>query len=129
MAAAYVRGAQTVHLRKSERLAPDDLETRDDLAQLAASGVRHLEPGQAPTICGYTAALLAAFRAHDESEDDIICPVIAGTTRRAVDLAPLSDDQQAIAAASGRASQVLASFTTEPGTHAARGPFSRRRWS
>jgi hypothetical protein len=56
-------------------------------------------------------------RAHDESEETIIWPVIAATARQAVDLTPLTDDHQAIEAASGRASQVLACLAAEPGTY------------
>jgi hypothetical protein len=95
---------------------------RQDLARAAAlSGAiagRGLPPGQARDFCRHTAALLAAVRAHDENEETIIWPVIAATARQAVDLAPLIDDHQAIEAASGRASQVLACLAAEPGTYA-----------
>ena len=62
----------------------------------------------------YTAALLAEIRAHQESEDDVLWPVIAATAGQAVDLAPLTDDHRAIEAAVRRVSQALASFRAQP---------------
>lgn len=95
---------------------------RQDLARVAAlSGAiagRGLPSGQARDFCRHTTALLAAVRAHDQDEETIIWPVIAATARQAVDLIPLTDDHQAIEAASARASQVLACLAAEPGTNA-----------
>jgi hypothetical protein len=96
---------------------------RRDLARLAASAGDIAGPGQPPgravAICRYGAALLAEIRAHHHGEDDILWPVIAATAGQAVDLAPLSDDHQAIKAASVRAGQVLASPAAGPGIRAA----------
>jgi hypothetical protein len=81
------------------------------LAQIVARGV---PPARSRAVCRYTAALLAEIRAHHQGEDDIVWPVIAATAGPAVDLAPLTDDHQAIEAASGRASRALAALTGEP---------------
>jgi iron-sulfur cluster repair protein YtfE (RIC family) len=96
---------------------------RDDLGRLTACLGEIADQGAPPprvrAVGRYTAALLAAIRAHHRYEDDIIWPVIAATARQAVDLTPLTDDHQAIEAAVGRAGQALASFTAEPGPGAA----------
>jgi iron-sulfur cluster repair protein YtfE (RIC family) len=92
---------------------------RDDLRRLATCleeiTDRRAPPSRVRALGRYTAALLAAIRAHHEDEDDIIWPLIAATARQAVDLTPLTDDHQAIDAAVGRAGQALAAFTAEPG--------------
>jgi hypothetical protein len=67
----------------------------------------------------YTAAVLAAIDDRGQHEYRIIWPVIAATARQAVDLALLTDDHQAIEAASGRARRALAMFSADPATHAA----------
>ena len=95
---------------------------RQDLRRLAAClaeiAGRGAPPSQARAIGRYTAALLAEIIAHHENEDQVLWPVIAATAGQAVDLAPLTDDHQAIEAAVGRASQALASFRAQPRTHA-----------
>jgi len=83
------------------------------LAEIAGRGA---PPAQARAIGRYTAALLAEICRHHEDEDDILWPMIAATAGQAVDLAPLTDDHQAIEATVGRARQALASFRAEPGT-------------
>lgn len=91
---------------------------RQDLRRLAAClaeiAGRGAPPSQARAIGRYTAALLAEIRAHHETEDEVLWPVIAATAGQAVDLAPLTDDHRAIEAAAGRVSQALAPFTGEP---------------
>jgi putative ABC transport system ATP-binding protein len=83
------------------------------LGQIAASGA----PGsRSHAIWRYTAALLAQIQIHHQNEDEILWPVLAATAGQAVDLAPLTDDHQAIRAAADRASQALASFRAAPGT-------------
>ncbi len=93
---------------------------RQDLRRLAAClaqiAERGAPPSQARAIGRYAAALLAEIRAHHESEDEVLWPLIAATAGQAVDLAPLTDDHRAIEAAVGRASQALASFRAEPRT-------------
>jgi hemerythrin-like domain-containing protein len=93
---------------------------RQDLRRLAAClaeiADRGALPSQARAIGRYTAALLAEIRAHHENEDEVLWPVIAATAGQVVDLAPLTDDHQAIETAAGRASQALASFRAEPRT-------------
>jgi hypothetical protein len=69
--------------------------------------------------CRYTAALLAAIRAHHDSENDIIWPLTAAAAGQAVDLAPLADDRLVIEEASGRVQGALACFAAAPGTGAA----------
>ncbi len=95
---------------------------RQDLRRLAAGlaeiAGRGASPSQARAISRYTAALLAEIRAHHETENEVLWPVIAATAGQAVDLAPLTDDHRAIDAAVGRASQALACFRAQPGTHA-----------
>lgn len=95
----------------------------DDLSRLAACleemAGRDTPPARAHAVGRYTTALLAAIRAHHENEDDIIWPVLAATARQAVDLAPLTDDHQAIDAATVRAGQALAVLAAEPGPGAA----------
>jgi iron-sulfur cluster repair protein YtfE (RIC family) len=92
---------------------------RGDLRRLAASlaeiAGHGAPPSQTRAIGRYTAALLAEIRAHHESEDEVLWPVIAATAGQAVDLAPLTDDHRAIEAAASRASRALASFRTQPG--------------
>lgn len=92
---------------------------RQDLRRLAAClaeiAGRGAPPSQARAIGRYTAALFAEIRRHHENEDDILWPVIAATAGQAVDLAPLTDDHQAIKAVTGRARQALASFRAQPG--------------
>jgi Hemerythrin HHE cation binding domain len=91
---------------------------RADLARLAGvldvTCERGLEPGRARDFCRYTAAVLAAVRAHDDNEGAIVWPLVAATARQAVDLNPLTDDHEAIAAASDRAGHALAAFAAEP---------------
>jgi hemerythrin-like domain-containing protein len=92
---------------------------RQDLGRLAgglaAIGRGYVEPAQARAVCRYAAALLAAIRAHHDSENAIIWPLIAATARQAVDLAPLADDRLVIEESWGRAQRALACFAAEPG--------------
>jgi hypothetical protein len=94
---------------------------RQDLGRLAdaLAAIGDPEPGRARAVCRYAAALLAAIRAHHESENDIIWPLIAATAREAVDLTPLADDRLVIEEATTRAQRALASFAAKPGTSAA----------
>jgi putative ABC transport system ATP-binding protein len=93
---------------------------RQDLRRLAACvgqiAVHSAPRSQSHAISRYTAALLAEIRTHHQNEDEIVWPVIAATAGQVVDLAPLTDDHQAIKAAADRASQALASFRAAPGT-------------
>jgi hemerythrin-like domain-containing protein len=75
------------------------------VAELASSGPA---PGQVRAIRRYAVAFLDQIRAHHRCEDEIIWPVIAAAAGQAVDLVPLTDDHQAIAAAVDRVSQALA---------------------
>ena len=93
-----------------------------DLARLAALAAdiadRDQVPGQAGAIRRYITALLAEIRAHHQGEDEILWPVLAAVAGQSVDLAPLSDDHQAILSASARVDQVLASLVPAPGIYA-----------
>jgi Hemerythrin HHE cation binding domain len=91
---------------------------REDMARVAGV-LEAREPGLARDFCRYTAAVLAAVRAHDENEGAIVWPLVAATARQAVDLTPLTDDHEAIAAASDRTGHALARFAAEPGAHTA----------
>jgi Hemerythrin HHE cation binding domain len=89
---------------------------RQDLSRLAArldglAGQGGPGPG-APALRRYTAALLAQIRARHRAEEDYLWPLLAATAGPAVDLAPLTDDHQAIDAAASRA---LACATAGPG--------------
>ena len=94
---------------------------REDLARLAVlldtMCERGLKPGHARDFCRYTGAVLAAVCAHDENEGGIVWPLVAATARQAVDLTPLIDDHEAIAAASERARHALARFAAEQDAH------------
>jgi hemerythrin-like domain-containing protein len=102
-----------------------------DLGRLAAglAATGELEPAHARALCRYASALLAAIRAHHDSENDIIWPLIAATARQAVDLVPLADDRLVIEEASGRARRALACFAAEPdaGTAALQAAISELR--
>jgi hypothetical protein len=82
-----------------------------DLDRLAASVGELASAGSAagrePAVRQYAAALLTQIRGHHRSEDEIAWPVVAAAAGQAVDLAPLTDDHQAIEAAVGRVSQAL----------------------
>jgi hypothetical protein len=95
----------------------------EDLARLAvrlaAITEGDVEPGRALAVCRYTAALLAAIRAHNEGENDIVWPLIAATAGQAVDLVPLADDRLVIEEATRRVQRALACFADEPATGAA----------
>jgi hemerythrin-like domain-containing protein len=95
---------------------------RQDLGRLAGGLAAigwDVPPAQARAVCRYAAALLAAIRAHHDSENDIIWPLIAATARQAVDLAPLADDRLVIEESWGRAQRALACFAAEPGASTA----------
>jgi Hemerythrin HHE cation binding domain len=81
------------------------------LGELASDGVPAARAG---AVCRYTAALLTEIRTHQQGEDEILWPVIGATAGPAVDLAPLTDDHQAIEAAAGKASRALGRAGAEP---------------
>lgn len=90
---------------------------RHDLGRLAdgLAATGELEPARSRAVCRYTAALLAALRAHHENENDIVWPLLAATARQAVDLIPLADDRLLVDAASDRAQRALKHLSAEPG--------------
>jgi iron-sulfur cluster repair protein YtfE (RIC family) len=63
--------------------------------------------GRQVAIRHYASALLAQVRAHRRCEDEILWPVIAAAAGQAIDLAPLTDDYEAIEAAVVRVSRAL----------------------
>jgi Hemerythrin HHE cation binding domain len=73
---------------------------------------------RAGAVWRYTAALLAQVRAHNEGEVDILWPVAAAAAGQAVDIAPLTDDRNAVAAALTRAGQALAAVRAGSGAPA-----------
>jgi hemerythrin-like domain-containing protein len=81
------------------------------LGQIAAGSTA---PVQAAAVCRYAETLLAEISAHHRGEDDILWPVIAATAGQCVDLAPLTDDHQAIEAAIREVGQILAYFPAAP---------------
>ena len=90
---------------------------RHDLDRLV---VRRGEGGErgipgSGAIWRYTAALLAQVRAHNEDEVDILWPVAAAAAGQAVDIAPLTDDRHAVAAALTQAGQALAALRAGSG--------------
>jgi Hemerythrin HHE cation binding domain len=70
---------------------------------------------RAGAVWRYTAALLAQVRAHNEGEADILWPVAAAAAGQAVDIAPLTDDRHAVAAALTRAGHALAAVRAGSG--------------
>jgi iron-sulfur cluster repair protein YtfE (RIC family) len=74
------------------------------VAEVASCGPA---PGRERALRRYAAAVVAQIRAHHRCEDEIVWPVIAAAAGQAVDLAPLTDDHQAIEEAAGRLSRVL----------------------
>lgn len=89
-------------------------EMREDLRRLAAclgaAGARAVPRGRARAISRYAGAVLAAICAWHEAEESMLWPAVAASAGQAVDLCPLADDHQAIAAAAGRVSRALAGF-------------------
>ena len=81
------------------------------LGELASEGVPAARAG---AVCRYTAALLTEIRTHQQGEDEVLWPVIAATAGPAVDLAPLTDDHQAIEVAADKASRALGRVGAEP---------------
>jgi Hemerythrin HHE cation binding domain len=82
------------------------------LGELASEGVPAARAG---AVSSYTAGLLTGIRAHQQGEDEILWPLIAAAAGAAVDLAPLTDDHQAIEVAVGAASRALGRLGAEPG--------------
>jgi hypothetical protein len=70
----------------------------DGLAALVGPGGSGASPGRTTAIGRYTTALLAEIRAYHESQDRVLWPMISATAGQSVDLIPLSDDHEAIAA-------------------------------
>jgi hypothetical protein len=95
---------------------------RLDLARLTGSLARtaSVPPGSAQgrALRRYGAALFSEISSHLDDEDGILWPLIAATAGQCVDLAPLTDDHQAIAATLARAARAVA-FTGSPGAQAA----------
>jgi hypothetical protein len=83
------------------------------VVRLGEGGERGI-PGSG-AIWRYTAALLAQVRAHNEDEVDILWPVAAAAAGQAVDIAPLTDDRHAVAAALTQAGQALAALRAGSG--------------
>lgn len=89
---------------------------RADLGRLTArldelvDGREPAGAGQVHAIRRYTAALLAEISRHQEHEDEIVWPVLAIAALQAIDLGPLTDDHQAIAAMVDRVSQAVGSL-------------------
>jgi iron-sulfur cluster repair protein YtfE (RIC family) len=86
----------------------------DNIGTAKSTGGSWPLPGARIAIGRYTAALLTEIRAHHESQDLILWPVIAATAGQSVDLAPLTDDHQAIERAVRRVGQALDSLSAEP---------------
>jgi hypothetical protein len=84
---------------------------RRDLARLTAAlapdADAHLRPADRRALCRYGAALFAEISRHFDDEDGLLWPLIAATAGQCIDLAPLTDDHQAIAAPLGRAARAL----------------------
>lgn len=100
-------------LREDLRRLTDCL---DDLG--ADCGGSAAPPGRIIAIGRYTRALLTEIRAHHEGQESILWPTIAATAGQSVDLAPLTDDHQAIEGAVRRAGLALESLgadQAEPG--------------
>jgi Hemerythrin HHE cation binding domain len=76
-------------------------------------------PGRMTALGRYTRALLAEIRAHHEGQEGILWPAIAATAGQSVDLAPLTDDHQAIEGAVHRACLALESLGASPAGPAA----------
>ena len=82
------------------------------LAKIAAEGTAALWAGAAGrgALRRYGAALFTEITSHLDDEDGILWPVIAAAAGPCVDLAPLTDDHQAIGAALGRAGRTRAGW-------------------
>jgi hypothetical protein len=95
---------------------------RLDLARLAGSLARTaavpLTSARCRALRRYGAALFSEISSHLDDEDGILWPLIAATAGQCVDLAPLTDDHQAIAATLARAARAV-DFTGSPGVQAA----------
>jgi len=81
---------------------------------LASEDVPAAPPARARAVRRYTAALLTEIRAHQQGEDEVLWPVIAVFAGQAVDLAPLTDDHQAIEVTAAKASGALGRLHAEP---------------
>jgi hypothetical protein len=85
---------------------------RRDLARLTATlaldAGAPLTSAHRRALRRYGAALFAEISRHVDEEDGLLWPVIAATAGQSVDLAPLTDDHQAITATLGRAARALA---------------------
>ncbi len=96
---------------------------RRDLARLTAtlawSGAVPLTSARRRALRRYGAALFGEITSHLDDEDGILWPVIAAIAGQCVDLAPLTDDHQAIAATLGRAARAVAALTDSPSAPAA----------
>jgi hypothetical protein len=98
---------------------------RQDLGRLVArlGEDRERSARQAAALWRYIAAILIQVRVHNEGEVDILWPVAAAAAGQAVDIAPLTDDRHAVAAALTQASQALDAVRAGSGT-----PADLRAW-
>jgi hypothetical protein len=96
---------------------------RLDLARLTATLVRSaavpLATAHRRALRRYGAALFGEITSHLDDEDGILWPAIAAAAGQCVDLAPLTDDHQAIAATLGRAARAVAGLSGSPSAGAA----------
>lgn len=60
-------------------------------------GTTPLQPARDEAVREYTALLLTEVHHHHANEDDVLWPIIERTAGQAVDLAPYTDDHQALA--------------------------------
>jgi hypothetical protein len=103
---------------------------REDLRRLtdcldglgaAGCGGSAAPPGRMIAVGRYMRALLIEIRAHHDGQENILWPAVAATAGPSVDLAPLTDDHQAIEGAVSRADLALKSLgadQAEPGAQA-----------
>jgi Hemerythrin HHE cation binding domain len=80
---------------------------REDMARLAGVLAESATATRRGAVRRYCAALFTEIASHLDDEDGILWPVIAAAAGPCVDLAPLTDDHQAIGAALGRAAREL----------------------
>jgi hypothetical protein len=88
-------------------------------ATLAVSAAVPLTTAHRRAVRRYGAALFGEIASHLDDEDSLLWPVIAASAGQCVDLAPLTDDHQAIAATLGRAASAVAGLTGSPSASAA----------
>jgi hypothetical protein len=96
-------------------------------ATLAGSAATSATSVRRTALRRYGAALFAEISSHFEDEDCILWPLIAASAGQCVDLAPLTDDHQAIGAALGRAARAMAGLTDRPSASRAARPVEELR--